>query len=375
MKTEKDWADALHEQCFPEEVSPPEGSWTGITGKMRRRAVYRKAAATALAILVPLGAVLLFGPCQTTPDDVAELEQPATGQIPGLLSWQGEEPDYPAVREDHYRPSRISDMVMVKSEETPASVAPEPPVISPQDSCKAPSNETASPVNITVKPTSTTPSKDYFTEYSDETEQPAIRKKRLSVNLHASGAAGRLESNRIAAYPSGKVIQSKSSETDFYNMVSIVEQVPIYYRHDVPLSLGLTLSWELSPHIALESGLTYTYLHSHENVLGDQRLHFVGIPLKLTVRLLSAGPIEVGAGGYGMAEKCVSAAQGRLSVKEPGLQWSSGAFIDAGYRLGNNVSLYMQPSMSYYFTKTNLLTYRTENPLGFSLQAGIRFHL
>ena len=184
-----------------------------------------------------------------------------------------------------------------------------------------------------------------------------------------------MESNRIAAYPSGTNPHSKASEADLYNLISIVEQVPIQYIHSIPLSMGLNLSWELSPRVALESGLTYSYLHSYENLFGDQRLHFVGIPLKLNIRLFSAGPLEVGAGGYGMAEKCVSASHGRLSVKEPDIQWSSGAFMDAGYRIGNNVSLYLQPSMSYYFTKTKLLTYRTENPLGFSLQAGIRFHL
>lgn len=69
------------------------------------------------------------------------------------------------------------------------------------------------------------------------------------------------------------------------------------------------------------------------------------------------------------------AVQGGIRYPEPTLQWSCGLFVDAGIRLGSFATLYMQPSLSYYFTKTVLMTYRTENPLSFTLQAGFRFNL
>ena len=375
MKTKKDWADALQEQCFPEEVSPPEGSWADITGRMRRRSMGRKTMAAVLAMLVPVGAVLLFGPCQTVPDTMAELEQPDTVQAPSLLALQEDEPESPVVLGESFRPARIPIKGTMQPEGTPTVAVSEPSEVYMKASADTPSDKMTPSTASTVAPRVSAPVSDPFQWPDDEIGQPLPRKRRLSVNIHAGSAAGKMESNRIEAYPSGTNPHSKASEADLYNLISIVEQVPIQYIHSIPLSMGLNLSWELSPRVALESGLTYSYLHSYENLFGDQRLHFVGIPLKLNIRLFSAGPLEVGAGGYGMAEKCVSASQGRLSVKEPDIQWSSGAFMDAGYRIGNNVSLYLQPSMSYYFTKTKLLTYRTENPLGFSLQAGIRFHL
>ena len=170
---------------------------------------------------------------------------------------------------------------------------------------------------------------------------------------------------------------SLQSKANIYwnNLMMSSEALQLHYRHDLPLSLALCLRWDLSGRIAVESGLTYTYLHSSVQQAGDQRLHFVGIPLKLDVRLFTAGPLSVGVGIYGMGEKCLSAVQGGISYQEPALQWSAGAFLDAGCRLGRLTTLYLQPSLSYYFTKTNLLTYRTENPLGFTLQAGLRFHL
>ena len=85
MKTTKDWADALREQCFPEEVSPSEGSWAGITGALRRRTARRWSLAAALALLLPVGGVLLFKPSSPAPMLTQEhtvLESP----VPELLA-------------------------------------------------------------------------------------------------------------------------------------------------------------------------------------------------------------------------------------------------------------------------------------------------
>ncbi|MBO4918009.1 MAG: hypothetical protein J5374_09055 [Bacteroidales bacterium] len=380
MTTKKDLTDALRERCFPEEVSPSEGSWEGISGRMRRRAAWRRTITAALAILIPAGGVLLLCPRRTVPDSVAAQDRPATAQATDLLARQDEVTDVPVLLEEVFRPSRVP--AASSRPAVPAQDTAGPPLSetadAPADAAPAVPEPTVSE-RVAVRPSVSeqvvTEAIDSFQEYSEAPDRQPARKNRLSFNIHASGAAGRMESDRIAAYPSGTGVQSKSPESDFYNMVSIIEQVPVHYRHDIPLSAGLALRWDLSPRLSLESGLTYSYLHSYESLFGDQRLHFAGIPLRLDIRLFSAGPLEVGAGGYGMAEKCLSARQGKLSVKERGIQWSAGAFLDAGYRLGSSVSLYMQPSVSYYFTKTELLTYRTENPLGFSLQAGLRFHL
>lgn len=380
MTTKKDLTDALRERCFPEEVSPSEGSWECITGRMRRRAAWRRTIAAALAILIPAGGVLLLGPCRTVPDSVAVLDRPATAQATDLLAEQDEVTDVPALQEEGFRPSRVpatSSRPAVPVQDTAGTSLSET-AGAPAKAAPAVPEPTVSE-RVAVRPSVSeqvvTEAIDSFQEYPEIPDRQPDRKRRLSLNIHASGAAGRMESDRIAAYHSGTGLQSKSPESDFYNMVSIIEQVPVHYRHDIPLSAGLALRWDLSPRLSLESGLTYSYLHSYESLFGDQSLHFAGIPLRLNIRLFSAGPLEVGAGGYGMAEKCLSARQGQLTVKERGIQWSSGAFLDAGYRLGSSVSLYLQPSVSYYFTKTELLTYRTENPLGFSLQAGLRFHL
>lgn len=135
---------------------------------------------------------------------------------------------------------------------------------------------------------------------------------------------------------------------------------------------------DLNERFGIESGLEYTYMHSDvESVVGqlDQHLHFIGVPLRVDTRLRSWNGLDLYVGLGGKVEKCVAASLGRVECEEIRLQWSAGAFAGLQYELGPRVHLYFQPDFSYSFTKTDLVTYRTENPLVFSLNAGLRFDL
>ena len=150
------------------------------------------------------------------------------------------------------------------------------------------------------------------------------------------------------------------------------------YRHSVPFVLGLSVRAGLTPNIGLESGVEYTYLHSVIDFADssmDERLHFIGIPLRLNARLWSCGGFDLYAGIGGKAEKCIAASLGRVFCEEPRLQWSAEAFGGIQYRMGDHTWLYFQPAFTWYLSRTDLVTYRTEHPLGLSLQAGLRFDL
>lgn len=379
MKTEKDWTRALREQCYPEEAAPSAGSWSAITGKMHRRAVRRWSVAAVLALLLPAGGVLLWRPAPAAP--AFALEQRALDPEPMLLSHALLSarvmplPPRKAMYAGETAPAGVT--AADAPDDEPVAVPADGPGDAAVENPEAP--ETAAhaagkPSGGVTEPSESFTEPSAFEPFSDVPERPVRRKSRLSFTLQAGSAAGQRDSYPLMEYARNMSLQSKAN-IYWNNLMMSSEALQLHYRHDLPLSLALCLRWDLSGRIAVESGLTYTYLHSSEQHAGDQRLHFVGIPLKLDVRLFTAGPLSVGVGIYGMGEKCLSAVQGGISYQEPALQWSAGAFLDAGCRLGRLTTLYLQPSLSYYFTKTNLLTYRTENPLGFTLQAGLRFHL
>jgi len=388
MKTEKDWTRALREQCYPEEAAPSAGSWSAITGKMHRRAVRRWSVAAVLALLLPAGGVLLWRPAPAAP--AFALEQRALDPEPMLLSHallSARVMPLPPRKAMYAGGTAPAGVTAADAPDDEPAVAPagdgqgdaaavEKPDASGTAAQTAgnPSEDVTEAFGTVTVPSEAVTEPSAFEPFPEAAEQPARRESRLSFTLQAGSAAGQRDSYPLMEYARNMSLQSKAN-IYWNNLMMSSEALQLHYRHDLPLSLALCLRWDLSGRIAVESGLTYTYLHSSVQQAGDQRLHFVGIPLKLDVRLFTAGPLSVGVGIYGMGEKCLSAVQGGISYQEPALQWSAGAFLDAGCRLGRLTTLYLQPSLSYYFTKTNLLTYRTENPLGFTLQAGLRFHL
>ena len=150
------------------------------------------------------------------------------------------------------------------------------------------------------------------------------------------------------------------------------------YRHDLPLTFGLTARIDLTSRMGAECGLEYTYMHSSvESMAGklSQNLHFIGIPVRFDARVCSWNGFDMYAGIGIKAEKCVAASIGHVQCEEKRIQLSAGTFAGVQYPIGRRAHLYFQPDLSYYLTKTDLITYRTENPFTFSLNAGIRFDL
>ena len=104
----------------------------------------------------------------------------------------------------------------------------------------------------------------------------------------------------------------------------------------------------------------------------SQKLHFIGVPLRLNWQFLETGRFSMYVGAGGMLEKCVSAKFGSKSVDEPKVQWSVAGAVGAQYRLGNYVGLYFEPEVSHYFTETTLRTSRTDSSLSLTLRLGVR---
>ena len=149
------------------------------------------------------------------------------------------------------------------------------------------------------------------------------------------------------------------------------------FRHHQPLSFGLTVRKEFAHGLSLESGVNYTLLWSDVSMQSggediSQKLHFIGVPLRLNWQFLETGRFSMYVGAGGMLEKCVSAKFGSKSVDEPKVQWSVAGAVGAQYRLGNYVGLYFEPEVSHYFTETTLRTSRTDSSLSLTLRLGVR---
>ena len=149
------------------------------------------------------------------------------------------------------------------------------------------------------------------------------------------------------------------------------------FRHHLPLGCGVTVRAELPYGLSLESGVNYTLLRSDVRLRYSsddvsQKLHFIGVPLRLNWQFVEQGRFSAYLGAGGMLEKCISAKFGSENVNEAGVQWSATAAIGAQYRLGEVVGLYFEPEAAYYFNDTELRTSRSDAPLSVSLRVGVR---
>lgn len=150
------------------------------------------------------------------------------------------------------------------------------------------------------------------------------------------------------------------------------------FKHHQPLGFGLTVRKEFAHGLSLETGVNYTLLRSDVSYWKgaeefSQKLHFIGVPLRLNWQFFERGRFSVYIGAGGMLEKCVAAKFGTQSVDEPGVQWSVAGAAGVQYRLGSVVGLYFEPEVSYYFTDTRLRTSRSDAPLTLTLRLGMRF--
>ena len=169
-------------------------------------------------------------------------------------------------------------------------------------------------------------------------------------------------------------------------------------RHERPLTLQLSLSRQLNSHWSLATGLSYTRMKStfesgNENTIihRTQRLHYLGIPLKLGYRVVGGNRWNLYTTGGVQLDIPVSA---RLTTQyiyggsyapignSPDIdatisapwQWSVGVGIGAQYQIVPHLNVYLEPSLNYFIpTSTDIESYRTEHPFDLSLPFGIRF--
>ena len=228
--------------------------------------------------------------------------------------------------------------------------------------------------------------------------EPRIRHKdtssKWSLGLNASG--GLLAANSVQTarfYNNYKDMHSDNIGKDngleyeaadnshaYYDLANIV------WKHRLPVRFGLSVQYQLNDHLALLSGINYTYLYSecsvplYRNIDYDQKLHYLGVPLGIVWQLWSTNHFRIYLAGSTMLEKCISSEisdQTSQTVEGPKpWQWSVQAAAGAEYQFTPQFGIYLEPSLGYHFDDgTSLQHYYKEHPFAPSLEFGLRLHL
>ena len=393
----KDWMDAVREQSLSDVAVPSPDGWSKIGRKMRRAAAWRRGAVAA-AVLMSLATILLLAPWhQSSTPAVLERIPVAQDVYPSVSDGSPIESD-----ETSFVPRSLSAMPRHNSpvvQNVTLSLAPAEAIGLSDVQIDSNADQNNIPVESEISANheadngSPAVSSGSFNTISEPSK---AYRPRLSIGFRAGSGTERRDAGvtlqsapYIAALTYMNAIELPTTprvKSNYSNTVGYGTEANYFfprastnqYHHDLPLSLGVTVRAELTPRVGVESGVDYTYLHSAmESAVGrlDQHLHFIGIPVRMDARLLSHDGFDLYAGVGAKAEKCVAASLGQISCEESRIQWSAEAFAGIQYGIRNKAHLFFQSEVSYYFTETDLVTYRTENPFTVTLHAGLRFDL
>lgn len=149
-------------------------------------------------------------------------------------------------------------------------------------------------------------------------------------------------------------------------------------KHHQPISFGLSVRKGLAKGFSLETGLTYTLLSSDAKLAGEeqqieQKLHYIGIPLRANWNFLDKKLVTLYVSGGGMVEKCVYGKLGSEKETVKPLQFSVSGGVGAQINATKRLGIYVEPGVAYYFNDgSDIQTIRKENPFNFNIQAGVR---
>ena len=164
-------------------------------------------------------------------------------------------------------------------------------------------------------------------------------------------------------------------------------------HHDKPITLGLAVNKSIRKHWSLETGLQYSYLKSYFTLgVGDyyvgkiQKLHYIGIPIKLSCQFMrykkwsaygsAGGSIQIPLYGKTNAHYVVDGISAYATDWKltPPVQWTVSTNVGIQYQFVPKLTLFVEPTLNWYIpTGGNIKNAWTERPFTLTVPFGIRF--
>ena len=431
MKT--NWQKDIHDRLGSYEKDAPEGLWEGIsrelpklndgvmlTHKPQRNAAFRMWRVAGVAAAASVALVIGYNFLGNDVQDNINIPTNTTNHHNMLASNKkpiGNEPTgVCAEQATHSADDLLSDQPKLANASTEqptlASASTEPDVNeigSKEENSKKEEKSKKENVPKEVKKEKREDNRmlrknqdDALLAYNDVTERSGSTDapSRWSVSTGAMGGLG--ASGTTTAYGDYLVLScpggADTKDSPMLDMSSVNrdEETKTEYEHHLPIRIGLSVAYALTDRLSISSGLTYTRLSSdikdasrESKYIGEQRLHYVGIPVNVSYKVASSRWISLYGTAGVLAEKCVSGTtdEGYVEnntmkytnthdISSKPLQMSINAGVGIQFDFIDNVGIYAEPGLSYYFDDGSALqTIYKEKPLNFNLNVGVRFKL
>ena len=385
----ENWTTDMKQKLEGHKMTPPAGLWEGISSEMgfQKEPVLKTAAikrwhwvvAAVVIVLVGFFALYQFPQDKSFPQvahtlqkqEVPTMKEANTENQPLALA------DCPQRNHTQVSPKIAGDTTSQVAEET----------TSPQDEKETSSQQVAkesSAKQVAEETSQQTSALTHRQQHSEEQHYTAHHpnkqlsapksRNQWSVGLNASGGL-------LASTGKSSMGHSYMYDGDYYDPgvngttqpISSSTTYDVEAKHRLPVTLGLSVHYQLNARLALLTGINYTYLYSefstplYPNIYREQKLHYLGIPVGLSWLFWKTSGFSFYLSGSVMLQKCLN---------EKPWQWSVNASAGAEYAITPLVGIYLQPSLGYYFHDgTSFEHYYKEHPLAPSIEFGLRLHL
>lgn len=322
------------------------------------------------------------------------------------LIWQGlykhrvETPYIPILSNNNDTKSTVAIDTIIETDSSIDSIVPHPKLIrkivihpdGQQNIANAPiSNDTIRTVNNDSTSNDTISIIQRTTirgELIAQNDVPNIRSNETHDWSLSLAYTGSFEQNDINRYfipnPDCPDVEGPSDE------IEITEKT----RHYMPLVIGLSINKPLTSRWNVETGVRYTYLRSDYSTESTQmkketiqRIHYIGIPLKLSYRIMTINGFSIyGQGGgafdipiYGTQHLWEYSPQFETKNKDifnihAPFQWSVEGGLGIQFHVTPSFSFYAEPSLRYYFNPgSDIKTIRQDKQFEFTIPIGLRW--
>ena len=419
MEEKELWMNKLKEKLADYSEPTPASGWEQLEKELmppveRKIYPYRKwmMAAAAVILLAVVSSVSLYFLGTPAADEMRHIQTPALASTPDVLP-DVQQPDIQGTSvEPVLRPvARENRLAKVDRNITEHKMPVDEPAVKDEPALVVEEKEPGTVINE-GEPTEETNAGQTQTQTKDTerqtagnrprrpsgrdkyhipTEKPSSRKGTWSMGLGVGNSGGASSEVGSGAYPymsrvsmlsvSNGLMEIPNDQTlVFEDGVPYLRQAKqvVDIKHHQPISFGLSVRKALGKGFSLESGLTYTLLSSDAKLANDdhqieQKLHYIGIPLRANWNFLDKKLVTLYVSGGGMVEKCVYGKLGSEKETVKPLQFSVSGAVGAQLNATKRVGIYVEPGVAYYFDDgSDIQTIRKENPFNFNIQAGIR---
>ena len=231
----------------------------------------------------------------------------------------------------------------------------------------------------------TTQTQAAHTAYHLPRAQHQASDTRWQVGVGTAGNMNRYKSSGPIYVNSLSAVNTEYADNEMFRVSPYEQDTKDVTHHDMPISIGFTASYSVTPRIALASGLVYTlatssFQHGASMPKETQTLHYVGIPLNLSYTVWGNSWLRtyIMAGAQAdMNVKATLKADGHKSnIDNDRAQFSVTGGAGVQLNVAQQLGVYVEPGVRYYFDNGSAVqTIFKEHPTNFSLQVGLRWNI